>query len=66
MYSANLQCLYQVLAFCSTLLHGGKLSVQQRFMKIFLDSREEPFFANIKFRMAQTEEALRSHYSLAN
>uniref|UniRef100_A0A914VH50 RyR/IP3R Homology associated domain-containing protein n=1 Tax=Plectus sambesii TaxID=2011161 RepID=A0A914VH50_9BILA len=57
--SSNEELPREVFAMCNVLLHGGNQYVQARFVKIFMASREEPFFTNIKARMAQTEATLR-------
>ena len=49
----------EVLGVVSVMLEGGNEAVQNRFMKIWLSSREEPFFASIKALMTLTEETLK-------
>ena len=57
--SSSVEVPREVLALLCAVLFGGNEKVQNRFMDIWLASREEPFFASIKARMSQTEETLR-------
>ena len=57
--SSSDQLSREAFGTLSNLVAGGSKQIQDAFMAQFLGSRQDPFFACIRQRMTQSEEALR-------